>query len=168
MNEKKHRVNNKVVITVEGGIADIRHFPLDISVCINDLDNDSVDKVIRNVNGPSSLAIRWEYLVKRVDHDCDLICRLTIKKILEVFPDYFDLNWREMCAPDELIISGHNEWWFGDTGLRLCRKDRDITFDDLETIDSFEFVQALMMDHELLLEELSKYGENYRKSGLVG
>lgn len=160
-------VHNKVAITVEGGIATLYGFPQDVAVCLTDLDAESKDPGRRIGNRYPNLAIRWEYLVKRVDHDCDLICRLTIKKLLEIFPFYFDSEFRDKSAPDELVINGENEWWLGESGLRLCRMPEDIKFDDLETKDSFDFVQALMMDQEILLEEITKYGEDYKQSRLA-
>lgn len=165
--DEEFMVSNKVVIRVEGGIAELQHFPLDIAVCINDLDAESEDPCRRVGNRYKNLAVRWDYLLKRLDHDCDLILRLTIKKLLEIFPLYFDSEWRNNSTPHELVINGHSEWWFGDNGLRLCRSNEDITFDELETKDSFDFVQALMMDHELLMEEISKYGESYKQSRLA-
>lgn len=167
MNEEKHRVNNKVVITVEGGVADIRHFPLDISICINDLDADSKSDVRHTGNRAASLSVRWEYLMKRVDHDCDLILRVFTSKLLKIFPHYYDPAWRYNSDKCETSWNLHLTWCLGSDGLLLSRPYDFISLDALEVQDRFEFVQALMMDHELLLEELSKYGENYRKSGLV-
>lgn len=163
--DEEFMVSNKVVIKVEGGIAELQHFPLDVAVCINDLDAESEDPCRRVGNRYANLATRWDYLCKRVAHDCDLICRLTIKKLLEIFPFYFDSEWRNNSTPHELVINGKHEWWFGDSGLVWF--NQDIKFDDLETKDSFEFVQALMMDQQVLLEEISKYGESYKQSRLA-
>ena len=165
--DEEFMVSNKVVIKVEGGIAELQHFPLDVAVCINDLDAESEDPCRRVGNRYANLATRWDYLCKRVAHDCDLICRLTIKKLLEIFPAYFDSEFRDSSAPDELVINGENEWWLGESGLRLCRMTEDIKFDELETTDSFDFVQALMMDQQVLLEEITKYGESYKQSRLA-